>query len=128
MKNLALTVCLVFTLFHSAFPQQQQKPPAERTDEVVRIDTSLVQTTVAVFDKKGIFVDGLRPEDFQLKIDGKPQTIQFFTRVAAGTEQERAQVAAARSGQPLNPAASPNSSQKPAPCSAPRSTSNDESS
>ena len=85
MKNLALTLCLVFTLFHSAFPQQQQKPPAERTEEVVRIDTSLVQNTVAVFDKKGIFVDGLRPEDFQLKIDGTNDPILHAGRRRNGT-------------------------------------------
>ena len=100
MKKLIITLCLSLSLFYSAFPQQQSKPVPEQRDDVIRVDTSLVQTSVAVFDKQGVFVDGLRPEDFQLKIDGKPQSIQFFSRIAAGTEQERYQVAAARSGQP----------------------------
>ena len=101
MKRIIFTVCLALSIVNSAFPQQ--KPKSETPDDVIRVDTSLVQTTVAVFDKQGVFVDGLRPEDFQLKIEGKTQAIQFFSRIAAGTEQERLQVAAARSGKPITP-------------------------
>ena len=62
---------------------------------------------MAVFDSRGNFVENLRSEDFQLRIDGKPQPILFFTRVVAGTEQERSLISAARSGaaapsQPVN--------------------------
>ncbi|PYS67357.1 MAG: hypothetical protein DMF69_23290 [Acidobacteria bacterium] len=51
-----------------------------------------------MLDKSGNFVDGLRQEDFQLKVDGKPQTISFFSRIAAGTAQERSQLAALKAG------------------------------
>lgn len=80
---------------------QQQTTPAATTqdrDEVVRISTELVQTDVTVFDKEGKFVEGLRPEDFELKVDGKPQQIAFFERVMAGTVDEDAQLRAARGG------------------------------
>ena len=51
-----------------------------------------------VFDKQGRFVDGLKPEQFQLFVDGKPQSVSFFERVAAGSASEEAQLAAARGG------------------------------
>ena len=66
-------------------PDQQQ----QATDQdVVRVNTELVQTDVMVFDKKGHFVDGLKPEQFALKIDNKPQTISFFERVASGAREQ----------------------------------------
>lgn len=86
----------------SPSPQQQpaaQTPPSAREDEeVVRISTELMQTDVMVFDKAGKFVEGLGPEQFELKVDGKPQQIAFFERIRAGTVNEDAQIAAARGG------------------------------
>jgi VWFA-related protein len=67
----------------------QTKPEKTNVqDDVVRVNTELVQTDVMVFDKKGRFVDGLKPEQFQLKIDNKPQPIAFFERVATGSLRE----------------------------------------
>lgn len=63
----------------------QSKPSrteAPTQDDVIRVNTELVQTDVTVFDKKGRFVDGLSASDFELVIDGKPQDISFFERVA----------------------------------------------
>ena len=67
---------------------------AQQPDDVVRINTELVQTDVNVFDKRGHFIDGARPEDFELTIDGKPQKILFFERIATGTNREAKQIAA----------------------------------
>ncbi|HEU4767901.1 MAG TPA: VWA domain-containing protein, partial [Pyrinomonadaceae bacterium] len=64
--------------------QQQQDPP----EEVIRITTDLVQTGVVVVDKKGKFVDGLKQDQFVLKIDGQPVTPAFFEQVTAGTARE----------------------------------------
>jgi VWFA-related protein len=78
-------------------PQESVKPtPQEPEEEVVRISSDLVQTDVMVFDKGGKFVDGLKPEQFELKVDGRPQQIVFFERIQAGTVNEDAQLAAAR--------------------------------
>lgn len=104
-----LALPLVAALFSAglARPQQQQQPqqqpqqPAarpEESDEVVRVTTELVQTDVTVVDREGKFVDGLKAGDFELKVDGKPQAIQFFERVSAGGVDEDAQLAAARGG------------------------------
>jgi VWFA-related protein len=69
-------------------PQQPQQP-----DEVLRINTELVQTDLMVFDKKGHFVSGLQREQFELTIDGKPQPISFFEQVRAGSSKEQALLA-----------------------------------
>src|SRR3954469_23211160 len=61
-----------------------QTKPAPAQDDVIRVNTELVQTDVMVFDKEGHFVDGLKPEQFSLKIDNKPTPISFFERVTGG--------------------------------------------
>ncbi|HEX8843696.1 MAG TPA: VWA domain-containing protein [Pyrinomonadaceae bacterium] len=93
----ALLVCLCAPLF-AARAQQQNQPrtPQPQTDEVIRISTDLVQTDVTVLDKQGRFVDNLRREQFELFVDGKPQPIAFFERIAAGSQSEETQLAAAR--------------------------------
>src|SRR5688572_6064866 len=78
---LILAISLVIT---AAFGQEQRPS----SDEVVRITTELVQTGVVVIDKQGKFVDGLKPEEFVLKVDGRPVTPAFFERVTAGTVRE----------------------------------------
>src|SRR5436190_2659283 len=67
----------------------QTKPtPSPEQDDVVRVNTDLVQTDVMVFDKKGHFVDGLTADQFSLKIDGKSQPVSFFERVTSGSPAE----------------------------------------
>ncbi|HEX8707557.1 MAG TPA: VWA domain-containing protein [Pyrinomonadaceae bacterium] len=93
----ALLLLCLSALFSTAEGQQQQgQAPADQADEVLRVKTELVQTDVMVFDRQGRFVDGLKPEQFELRVDGKPQAISFFERIAAGTTNEEAQLAAAR--------------------------------
>jgi VWFA-related protein len=75
--------------------------PQGRSDEVVGVNTELVQTDFMVFDKEGNFVDGLKPAQFVLKVEGKAREITFFDRIAAGSRNEEAQLAAAR-GNPTN--------------------------
>ena len=90
-------VALGLTLLVLAPPaaaQETQKP--QQPEDVIRVYTDLVQTDVMVFDKQGRFVNGLKREDFALRIDGKAQPIEFFDRVAAGSASEEAQLAAAR--------------------------------
>lgn len=61
-----------------------------------------------VFDKQGRFVDGLKREQFELVIDGKPQPIAFFEQVRAGSAQEEARLSAGRPQAPSNAAATDN--------------------
>jgi VWFA-related protein len=76
------------------------KKPASQDDDVVRIRTELVQTDVMVFDRQGRFVPGLRPEQFELSLDGKPRPISFFDRVTSGSAAEALQLAAVQNKPP----------------------------
>jgi VWFA-related protein len=99
--RIAYALLAALYLLAPARAQQPTPPtqtPAKDDEEVVRISTDLVQTDVMVFDKSGKFVDGLKPEQFELKVDGRPQQVVFFERVEAGTVNEDAQIAAARGG------------------------------
>lgn len=73
-----------------------QTPPTDQSLDVVKVNTDLVQTDVMVFDKQGHFVNNLKREDFELRVDGKPQSIGFFDQVQAGSVDESKQLAAAR--------------------------------
>jgi VWFA-related protein len=75
---------------------QQSQSSSEQADDVVRINTELVQTDVMVFDKAGRFVEGLQKDQFELLVDGKPQPISFFDLIKAGSASEESQLAAAR--------------------------------
>jgi len=88
---LALLVCA------SVIAQTTQKPQ----DEVVRVYTELVQTDVMVFDKSGKFVNGLKADNFELRVDGKPREIQAFEQISAGSNEE-SQLAAARGANTVN--------------------------
>lgn len=80
----------------------QTEPRPQDPSEVVRVFTDLVQTDVTVFDKQGRFADGLRREDFELRIDGKVKPIEFFERISVGTVNEETQLSAARGNSSAN--------------------------
>ncbi|MEK6283268.1 MAG: VWA domain-containing protein [Acidobacteriota bacterium] len=89
-----------------AIVAQQPQQPADQA-EVIRISTELVQTGVVVLDKQGRFVEGLKPEQFLLKVDGKVVTPTFFEHVVAGTANEERVEAAVARGNPSNSAPTP---------------------
>jgi VWFA-related protein len=66
-------------------PSQPTPTPQEDSDEgdVVRITTNLVQFDAVVTDKKGQQVTDLRPEEFEVTVDGRRQTITNFSYVVA---------------------------------------------
>ncbi len=88
-STLFLAVPLLFALAQAARGQDVATMPQDEED-VVKITTELVQTSVSVQDKKGKFVDGLKKEDFELKVDGKPVDVNFLERVAAGETSQSA--------------------------------------
>lgn len=62
-------------------PTPQRTPPAPDEQDVVRITTNLVQVDVVV-TKDGKQVTDLKPEDFEMFEDGKPQKITNFSYVS----------------------------------------------
>ena len=92
-RFLALVIGLVFS--QQSFAQvKTQTPP----DDVISVKTELVQTDLTVVDKRGHFVDGLTANDFELRVDSKPQPLSFFEKVSAGSVDEEKQLTAARKG------------------------------
>lgn len=94
ITRLVVMLCSYAMAAAAVVSQTPQSPPEQA--EIVRINTQLVQTDVMVFDKQGKFVTGLRPQDFELHIDGKPRPISFFELVSTGSANEESQLAAAR--------------------------------
>ncbi len=92
-------ISFLLTITGYAQDKVQQPKPAQ-DDDVIRVATTLIQTDVGVFDKQGKFVEGLKPEQFQLKVNGQPVTISFFELVTTGSAEEKAQLEAARRSQP----------------------------
>lgn len=69
----------VFFVFPALVIHAIAQTPTPTPDvETIRVNTDLIQTNVTVIDKNNRFVDGLKPEQFQLKIDGKLTPIDFF--------------------------------------------------
>src|SRR5256885_13859909 len=91
-NKLMLLVCVCSISFH-ALGQTQQ--PSE---DVVRVNTELVQTDVMVFDRRGRFVDGLKPEQFVLTLNGEAKPISFFDRVGSATGRQTLRPAANKPG------------------------------
>jgi len=89
MRSLFLNLLLIVLLVSQ---------PLLAQDDVLRVKTELVQTDITVVDKHGRFVDGLRADDFELRVDSKLQPLSFFEKVAVGSVDEEKQLTAARKG------------------------------
>jgi hypothetical protein len=76
MLLVMLMICSFRTPSQAQTPSKQQQP-----DDVIRINTDLVQTDVTVVDKRGRFIDGLKPEQFELRVDTKLQRLAFLNRL-----------------------------------------------
>ena len=76
-----LFIWLVFSFSLSASPAQQSHPDtaSDPQETVIHSAVRLVQVSVVVEDKKGNPVTDLKPEDFSVLDEGKPQKIAFFT-------------------------------------------------
>ena len=92
LNKLCTILCVAMLLLYAsgrAALGQQDGGESKSTDDVLRVNTELVQTGVTVFDKQGRFVDGLKKEDFELRVDGRPVPISFFENIVAGSQRDR---------------------------------------
>lgn len=64
------------------------------------VEVRVINLEVVVTDKQGLPVTGLSPQDFVLKVDGKPVPIEFFTEVRGGSAVEGPSEGAAIPGVP----------------------------
>lgn len=85
IKYFLLSTAACFLLFPTVvFSQTKPAEPNVEAQDVIKFETSLVQTDVMVFDKNGKFVNGLKPEQFQLKINNASREISFFEAIRSG--------------------------------------------
>ena len=72
--------------------RSQDKTPKQKTeeDEIIKVNSNLVNLDVIVKDKKGKVVRDLKPEDFIVTENGVKQKIEFFDApLTAGTPNEK---------------------------------------
>jgi VWFA-related protein len=65
---------------------QDKKPPKSRDDEVIRVDTELVEVPVVVTDRAGKPILDLKQSNFTVSEDGKLQQITDFSTSSAPFE------------------------------------------
>lgn len=76
-----LTFLLLISIWAQS-PVTAVKPPQTKTeDDVVRITANLVQLDVTVTDREGRQVTDLKPEDFEVREEGRAQQITHFSYV-----------------------------------------------
>lgn len=88
--QIALLACALIYQPAAASAQQSSGAQDDEQDEVIRLNTDLVQLRAVVTDRKGQLVDNLTKDDFEVLENGQPQAISFFSveRVAGnGTAQ-----------------------------------------
>jgi VWFA-related protein len=101
-----LATALQFALVCSSLPAQNPTP--DQTEYTFRVESELVLVNVTVRDKNGNFVRDLKPEDFTILEDNKPQKITSFDleNVDAVAMQSLAQ-AKPLAGEPAAPSSAP---------------------
>ncbi len=72
LANKFLAISLTLALVCTSAPAQQQ------ADYTFRVQSDLVLVNVTVRDKNGNIVRGLKPEDFTILEDNKPQKVVSF--------------------------------------------------
>lgn len=104
-KQAIVSLILILSLFAALHGQTPTPAPAAQQgdDEVVRITTNLVQVD-AVVTKDGKQVKDLRPEDFEILEDGRPQTITNFSYISSDPSN---------ASQPATPTPSPDKNAPP---------------
>src|SRR5687768_3115415 len=86
------TLCLLFLLalsFETGVFGQDKKPPKSEEDEVVRVDTELVEVPVVVTDRTGKPMLNLKQSNFTVYEDGRTQELTDFAATNAPFEVDR---------------------------------------
>jgi VWFA-related protein len=74
-RKVAIVVAAAFLLAGAAVPRAQSQAPP-----VFRAEANLVEVIVRVTDAEGRFVPDLTPEDFEVRDEGRVQTVVAFDR------------------------------------------------
>lgn len=85
-----LTLTLFISIWAQNPPPPVKPPQIVNEDDVVRITANLVQLDVTVTDKDGRQVTDLKPEDFEIREEGRAQQITNFYYVQVSPETSTA--------------------------------------
>ena len=77
---------LMSAMFAAAQQPAPPPPNVDQTGTVFTVTTTLVQLDAVVSDSKGHNVAGLKPDDFEVLVDGKPQRLTHFSYVRLAPE------------------------------------------
>jgi VWFA-related protein len=85
-RRLLLAGLVLVSVSSALFAQKTSAPTAVASDKTasnlptLSVDARLVSLPVVVRDKKGALVQSFGKDDFDLKVDGKSQTIRYFDK------------------------------------------------
>ncbi|HEU4388469.1 MAG TPA: VWA domain-containing protein, partial [Blastocatellia bacterium] len=81
-----LLTSLLFCVRDSLVPAQTQQKPAEpaKQDQAIKLKTELVELRAVVTGRKGELILDLKQSDFELRDNGKPREISFFSVETSG--------------------------------------------
>jgi VWFA-related protein len=101
-NKVSVLVCSLL-FFQSAIAQQTK--PAE---QAIKLKSELVELRAVVTDKKGMLVDNLTKDDFEILENDKPQSVSFFsverTRPSRASWDKKADIEAPRAAAGAQPA------------------------
>lgn len=91
IRPLFLLTLLALLSLHAAAQQDTtpQRPTQADEDEVVRISSQLVQTSIVVTDKNDNLIRDLKLDDFEVYENGKRQDVKFMEFVSVEGERRR---------------------------------------
>ena len=79
LQRLLASALIVLLLTSPALAQQPPRAP-EPAEPTIKVEVSVVNVLCAVRDGKGGLVSNLEKSDFEVREDGKPQPILYFSR------------------------------------------------
>jgi len=83
--SLFVTAALCLTLVPAQSQENKQTKKKADEDDVIKVNSNLVNLGVTVKDRKGRAVTDLKAEDFTVTENGVKQTIEFFDSTLAGS-------------------------------------------
>jgi VWFA-related protein len=96
------SLILLFAVASSAaaLRAQGQAPPPQQPPITFRAEVNYVEVDARVLDQQGKFIAGLKPEDFAIFEDGKPQKVASFSMVNIPLERVERPLFASRPVEP----------------------------
>ena len=110
LVNLLVTLVICIAVIPAQLPVQSQETPSTKKndDDIIRVNSNLVNVDVIVKDKKGKVVRDLKAEDFVVTENGLKQSIEYFdATLVTGTATETASTSPGATELPASPSSLP---------------------